>query len=169
VAESDLYDGWYRYTNLDYGFSFHYPPDWTLEDRLHLLALRHKAVDTQRFTAAYHRANEDLWLFRTGMPAGDFVPRASVPFLGGKLSRNVLVYEGKDILVSYSYDDATPQDDVIFFFFLEDLADDPGAIDLPEDVQNQIDQVVSSFELTKDRLLTRRTGTGSARLQLGSP
>jgi len=29
VVESDLYDGWYRYTNLDYGFSFHYPPEWT--------------------------------------------------------------------------------------------------------------------------------------------
>jgi sulfatase modifying factor 1 len=150
VVESDLYDGWYRYTNLDYGFSFHYPPDWTLEERLHLLILHHKVVDTLRFTVAYHRVDEDLWLFRTGMPAGDFVPRGSVPFLGRELSRDVLVYEGRDILVSYSYGNANPWGDVIFYLILEDFPDDPKAIDLPEEVQSQIDQVVSSFELHKD-------------------
>jgi formylglycine-generating enzyme required for sulfatase activity len=148
VVESDLYDGWYRYTNLDYGFSFHYPPDWTLEERLHALVFRHEVVDTRRFTVGYHGIDKDLWLFRTGMPAGDFVPRGSVPFLGRELSRNVLVYEGKAKLVSYSYGDATPWGDVVFHIVLEDFADDYEALDLPEEVQSQVDQVVSSFELS---------------------
>lgn len=148
VVESDRYDGWYRYTNLDYGFSFHYPPDWTLEDRPHLIILRHQVIDTLRwFTVEYHRVDEDLWVFRTGVPAGDFVPRGSVPFLGRELARNVLVYEGKDKLVSYGSGDATPWTDVVFSIVLEDFADDYQALDLPEDVQRQIDQVVTSFEL----------------------
>jgi len=146
VVESDLYAGWYRYTNLDYGFSFHYPPDWTLEERLHQLIFRHKVVDTLWFTVEYRRVTEDLWVFRTGMAAGDFVPRGSVPFLGRELSRNVLVYEGKDKLVSYAYDSEIPWGDMVFLVVLEDLGDYE-ALDLPEDVQRQIDQVVTSFEL----------------------
>jgi formylglycine-generating enzyme required for sulfatase activity len=149
VVESDRYDGWYRYTNLDYGFSFHYPPDWTLEEGLHLLIFRHQVVDTLRFTVGYHRIDEDLWSFRTGMPAGDFVPRGSVPFLGRELLRNVLVYEEKAKLVSYDYGSEIPWGDMVFHVMLEDFGD-YGALDLPEDVQSQIDQVVSSFEITKD-------------------
>ncbi len=150
VVESDLYAGWYRYTNLDYGFSFHYPPDWTLEERLHALIFRHKVVDTLCFTVEYRRVTEDLWVFTTGVPAGEFVPRGSVPFLGRKLLRHVLVYEGKDKLVSYDYGDATPWTDVVFGIVLEDFNTPYEAISLPKDMQSQIDQVVSSFELTKN-------------------
>jgi hypothetical protein len=150
VVESDRYEGWYRYTNLDYGFSFHYPPDWTLEDKLHLLVLTHKFADTLRFTVVYHGIDEDVWLFRTGMPAGDFVPRGSVPFLGRELSRNALVYEGKTKMMSYGYGDATPWTDVVLNIVLEELVTSYEAIDLREDVQKQVDQVVSSFELTGD-------------------
>ncbi len=150
VVESDLYDGWHRYTNLDYGFSFHYPPDWTLEERPHTLVFQHKVIDTLYFTVGYHRVDEDLWFLRTGMPAGDFVPRGSVPFLGHELLRNVLVYEGKDKVVSYSYGDAVPWTSVLFGFFLDEFHGDYKALDLPDDVQGQIDQVVSSFELHKD-------------------
>jgi formylglycine-generating enzyme required for sulfatase activity len=150
VVESDLYDGWHHYTNLDYGFSFHYPPDWTLEERLHVLIFRHKAVDTLWFTVEYRRVDEDIWVFRTGMPAGDFVPRGSVPFLGRELLRSALVYEGKNKLVSYGYGDTTPWTDVLIGIVLEDYAGDYGSVDLSDSVQSQIDQVVSSFELTRD-------------------
>jgi hypothetical protein len=147
VTKSDRYDGWYRYTNLDYGFSFHYPPDWTLEERLHTLVFHHQVVDTLRFTVEYRRVTEDLWVFRTGVPAGEFVPRGSVPFLGRELSRNVLVYEGKIKQISYSYGDATPWTDVVFGIVLEDFNTPYEAVDLPEEVQRQIDQVVTSFVL----------------------
>jgi hypothetical protein len=147
VIASDRFEGWYRYTNLDYGFSFHCPPDWTLEHRPHQLILRHKVVDTLQFTVGYRRASEDLWLYRTGMPAGDFVPGGSVEFLGREISRDVLVYEGKAKVVLYNYSSAVPWGDIIFGFSLDDFEGDYGRVDLPEDVQNQIDQVVSSFEL----------------------
>jgi formylglycine-generating enzyme required for sulfatase activity len=147
VVESDRYDGWLRYTNLDYGFSFHYPPDWTLEERPRTLVFQHKVIDTLYFTVGYHRVDGDLWFLRTGMPAGDFVPRGSVPFLGRERLRNVLVYEGKDKVVSYSYGGTVPWTDVLFSFFLDEFHGDYGALDLPDDVQSQIDQVVSSFEL----------------------
>jgi formylglycine-generating enzyme required for sulfatase activity len=147
VVESDRYEGWYRYTNLDYGFSFHYPPDWTLEERLHTLIFRHKVLDTLYFSVVYQRVGEDRWVWRTGMPAGDFVPRGSVPFLGREISRDVLVYEGKAKVVLYNYSSALPWDEMIFDFFLDDYSGDYDRVDLPEDVQKQIDQVVSSFEL----------------------
>jgi hypothetical protein len=147
VVESDLYDGWYRYTNLDYGFSFHYPPDWTLEDRPHQLILHHKVVNTLRFTVEYHRVDEDRWLFRTGMPAGDFVPKGSVTCLGQEISRDVLVYEGKEKLVLYNYSSAIPWKSIGFGFVLEDGQGDYETVELPEDMQSQIDQVVTSFEL----------------------
>ena len=121
VVASDRFDGWHRYTNLGYGFSFHYPPDWTLEERPHQLVFRHKVVDTLRFTVEYRRSTESLWVYRTGMPAGDFVPKGSVPFLGRKISRDVLVYEGKAKVVLYNYSSAIPWGDIIFGFFLDDF------------------------------------------------
>jgi hypothetical protein len=84
------------------------------------------------------------WPNLTGKP-GD-----SVPFLGRELVRKALVYEGKDKRVSYGYGDTTPWTDVVFHIVLEDFADDYEALDLPKDVQEEIDQVVSSSELITD-------------------
>jgi hypothetical protein len=131
----------------DLGFSFHYPPDWTLEERPHVLIFRHQVVDTLWFTVEYHRVDEDRWLFRTGMPAGDFVPKGSVTCLGQEISRDVLVYEGKEKLVLYNYSSAIPWESIGFNFVLEDEQGDYETVELPEDVQSQIDQVVTSFEL----------------------
>jgi hypothetical protein len=80
------------------------------------------------------------------MPAGDFVPKGSVRFLGQEIARNVLVYEGKDKLVGYD-SGVVARDDLVFGCTLEDFRDDYEALDLPEDVQRQIDQIVTSFEL----------------------
>ena len=147
IVESNLHDGWYRYTNLDYGFSFHYPPEWTLEDKPHMITLQHKADDTLRLVIECRWASEEIGQWRTGMPAGDFVTRGSVPCLGRAISRDVLVYEGKDKLVTYNYSSAIPWGDVVFGFILEDEQGDYETVDLPQDVQIQIDQVVASLEL----------------------
>jgi sulfatase modifying factor 1 len=147
IVESDLYDGWYQYTNLDYGFSFHYPPEWTLEDKPHLVTLQHKADDTLQLGIGYRWASEEIGHWRTGMPAGDFVPKGSVPCLGQEISRDVLVYEGKDKMALYNYSSAIPWGDIVFGFVLEDEQDDYETVDLPQDVQRQIDQVVASLEL----------------------
>jgi hypothetical protein len=147
-SASDPHDGWHEYTNQDYGFSFRFPLDWALEERPHQLILRHKAVDTLRFTIAYRRATEDVESSRTGMPAGDFVARGSVPCLGRDIFRDVLVYEGKDKLVLYNCSRAIPSGDLVFDLILEDMRSDyGGAVNLLEDVQRQIDQIVISFAL----------------------
>jgi hypothetical protein len=69
-----------------------------------------------------------------------------VRFLGQEIARNVLVYEGKDKLVGYD-SGVVARDDLVFGCTLEDFRDDYEALDLPEDVQRQIDQIVTSFEL----------------------
>jgi len=147
VVESDLFAGSSKYTNLDYSFSFHYPPDWTLEERPHQVTLRHKVADTLQFRLDYRRASEDIGIWRTGMPAGGFVPRGSVQFLGQEISRDVLIFEGKDKLVLYNYSSAIPWGDIVFDPVLEDGRIDYEVVDLPEEVQRQIDQVMTSFEL----------------------
>ena len=81
------------------------------------------------------------------MPAGDFVARGSVPCLGRDIFRDVLVYEGKDKLVLYNCSSAIPSGDLVFDLILEDMRSDYGAVNLPEDVQRQIDQIVTSFAL----------------------
>ena len=148
-SASDPHDGWHEYTNPDYGFSFRFPLDWALEERPHQLILRHKAVDTLRFKIAYRGATEDVGSSRTGMPAGDFVTRGSVPCLGRNISRDVLVYKGKAKLVLYNYSSAIPWGDLVFGLILEDIRGDYETVNLPEDIQRQVDRVVSSLELTK--------------------
>ena len=81
------------------------------------------------------------------MPAGDFVPRGNVQFLGQEISRDVLIFEEKDKLVLYNFASAVSWGDIVFDPVLEDGRIDYEVVDLPEEVQRQIDQVMASFEL----------------------
>jgi hypothetical protein len=149
IVESELYDGWSQYVNLDYGFSFHYPPEWRLEDLPHLVILRYQANETLRLALDYSRAGEDVGHWRTGMPAGDFIAQGSVSCLGREISRDVLVYEGKAKMVLYNYSSALEWGEILFGPALEAWGEgvDYGAVDLPLDVQSQIDQVLASIEV----------------------
>ena len=81
------------------------------------------------------------------MPAGDFIARGSVLCLGREISRDVLVYEGKDKLILYNYSSAIPWGELVFGLILEDMRSDYETVNLPEDVQRQIDGVVTSLAL----------------------
>ena len=86
--------------------------------------LRRKAVDTLRFTISYGRATEDVESSRTGMPAGDFVARGSVPCLGRDIFRDVLSTKARTNWFCTSCSSAIPSGDLVFDLILEDMRSD---------------------------------------------
>jgi hypothetical protein len=149
---------WKTYTNANYGFSFRYLGTWTLEQ----VPARDEtaqggpqfapAVKLGRQTLAliigYKRAAEDA-VIEAGAPAGDLETRGSVTFLKQEMPRVVLVLAGKDKAIYYQGAGAVIRaGDLVFGISLQDFAADYDAIDIPDAVQAEVDQIVASFELT---------------------
>jgi len=134
------YPGWEKYVNTDYGFAFRYPATWMLEEGANLVKL---SQGTLRLTIAFRRQDEDVPPPWSGMPAGDFEGRGAVPFLGQKIEKTSLVYEGQVKLLTYD----AKVGDLLFSIRLEDLVTaDYAAIDIPETAQSEVDGIVASFE-----------------------
>jgi hypothetical protein len=139
-GEEDPYPGWESYVNADYGFAFHYPTTWTLEEEANLVKL---SQGTLLLAIAFQRQGEDVPPPWSGMPAGDFESRGSMVFLGQEIAKNSLVYEGKVKVLRYS----AKIDDLVFSIRLEDVVTaDYRAIQISETVQSEVDQIVGSFE-----------------------
>jgi hypothetical protein len=156
-AQGDPYPGWASYVNTDYGFAFRYVTTWSLEERPEeemSAGLSAKSVvlrqGTLRLVIQYKRPAEELILGPGGVPAGDTVDRGTVTFLGRELPKHVLVFEGKDKSVFYG-------DRFEELEFYIQLDDDPGVgvdyrtLEIPENVQAEVDQILESFELVLTR------------------
>jgi len=129
-----------RYVNGEYGFTFRHPPTWTLEEQANLVKL---SQGTLRLTIAFRRQDEDVPPPWSGMPAGDFESRGAMPFLGQKIEKTSLVYEGQVKLLTYDAEVGN----LLFSIRLEDLVTaDYAAIDIPETAQSEVDGIIASFE-----------------------
>ncbi len=147
------YEGWIDYAHAKYGFSFRYPPDWTLEEpqdpvhtmKDHLIWLK----SSQAVLAiGFKHLDEDVLITRTGVGAGDLVTRGTVIFLGEPVSRDVLVLEGRDMAVLYNSAGETQRNDLVFTLSL-DYVGESSATTLQKDVQAVADMIVTSFELSE--------------------
>ncbi len=144
-SEEDAYPGWESYANADYGFAFHYPTTWTLEEEANLVRLRQGPL---LLAIAFQRRGEDVPPPWTGMPAGDFESRGTTAFLGQEIEKNALVYEGQVKGLTYSAEVA----DLRFSIRLDDVVTaDYQAIEVSETVQGEVDQIVESFEMLSDK------------------
>jgi putative hemolysin len=133
--------GFQEYQNQEYGFSVKYPIDWTIEEEPNHLVFRW--ADYFLFVG-YHRFNEDVGPFRTGMPAGEFVDGGALPFMGRELMKRYLVMDGRIKVVEYGTDlDAN-------YLRLYIWLDVSGSTDyeIPTDIIALADLIVSSFNLT---------------------
>jgi len=149
------YEGWQQYANTDYGFAFYYPLGWTLEEVAEKnmgegLTMMGASVQLQKdgllLFIGYKKADEDR-IFWTGMPAGDFELLDPLTFLGQSTQKNALVLDGKVKAVSYTF---TTVNDLTFAIRLDDRSGiDYAAVDLPFDLQQEADQILSSFSLIK--------------------
>lgn len=145
--ETDTIPGWVRYANPTNGFSFRYPPDWTIVEGPHYLCLNHPSALEARLVVGFKRAGENLTIQRSGVGAGDIVKVGSVTFLGQEVSREVVVFQGKDKAVLYNNGTEIHVGDLVFTLNLDDFRMDYEAVDLPEDVQDVVDEIVESFTL----------------------
>lgn len=136
----DPYPDWETYVNTDYEFSFHYPTAWTLEEEANLVKL---SRGTLLLAIAFQREGEEIPPPWTGMPAGNFKSRGTLVFLGQEIDKNALVYEDKVKVLTYGADVG----DLVFSIRLDDTATaDYEAIEIPADVQSEVDRIVGSFE-----------------------
>ena len=135
------------YTNGEHGFSFQYPPTWTVQDEhSHAIQISQGSLSL-RIGFMWIFESVDIW-GRTGLPAGDFETRGTVTFLGQELSREVLAYEGRDKAVFYSVPPLRiTAEDLVFSIVLEDLDTDYLSLEVSEEMQIQADQIVESFDL----------------------
>jgi hypothetical protein len=132
--------GWERYVNADYGFAFHYPPTWLLEEEANLVKLSRGRV---LLAIAFRRQDEDVSPPWSGMPVGELENRGAIKFLGQEIEKESLIYEGKVKLLTYNAEIG----DLIFSIWLWDLLTaDYAAIEIPEAAQCEVDRIVASFE-----------------------
>ena len=148
------YEGWVDYTNAEYGFSFRYPPDWTLAevtDPAHTMKDHSVVLSAPDavLEIGFKRASEDMPITRTGVGAGDFFTRGMVPFLGEQVARQVLVFKGKDMAVLYDSAGEVWRNDLVFTLGLDYVGDFADETVLREDVQAMADMVVASFQVSE--------------------
>ncbi len=97
------------YLNEEYQFAFEIPEGWSLEELEWIEMegeLPHKAIvltkDLYEIIFEYKTVFEDIRIGPRGMPAGDmFVKLDEVPILDHPTSGYLLVYQGKDKIVTY--------------------------------------------------------------------
>jgi hypothetical protein len=145
ATEDDPYPGWAGYVNTDYMFAFRYPTTWSLEEEPNLVKL---SQGTLLLAVAFQRQDEEVPPAWTGMPAGDFESRGTLVFLGQEIDKRALVYEGKIKVLTYG----ASVDDMVFSIRLDDMVEqsslaDYEAIEIPEAVQAEVDQIVESFQI----------------------
>ncbi len=148
VASADPYPGWHTYTSADIvpGFSFRYPPTWTLRQlseppNAPTLTLR---KDIYILTIQYKATDSTDVIGPNSTPEGLVMEAGTATFLHEAVPRNVLVSEDKVKMVFLTY-----RDDALEFYIA--LTEDPeqvayADIDLPEAARNEMDQILASFQ-----------------------
>ncbi len=148
AASADPYPGWQTYTTTETvpGFSFRYPPAWTLRELTEppnapTLTLRQ---DNYILTVQYKQADSPDVIGPATTPEGLVMEAGTASFLHEAAPRNVLVLDDKVKMVFLTY-----RDDALEFYIA--LTEDPeqvayADIDLPEAARNEMDQILASFQ-----------------------
>jgi putative hemolysin len=135
-----------RFVSEAYGFSFDPPSEWSIEEFPDYLLFNRPGY---KMFVGYQWANEDIKPFRTGMPQGEFVDGGNATLLGQPVPKQILVWDGKNKVVSYG--GRIKMDNLILVMYLDAVeTTDVGydALDIPQEILAEADQIVASFALT---------------------
>jgi hypothetical protein len=147
------------YLNVQYKFAFEIPEGWSLEELEWIEMdgeLPHKAIvltkDLYEIIFEYKTVFEDIWIGPRGMPAGDMLVKLDeVPILGQPTAGYLLVYQGKDKIVTYGIRNEELR---VTSQLRQITGPDMGYMyedtELPEEIQEEYSALVQSL---------RRTGT----------
>ena len=161
-AEVDPYEGWATYANEEYGFSFRYPGTWdTIEggeiqgepvpDPAPSVFLQRAGLE---FVIAFkHRVDDtNIYINRTD----SLEQMGKVFFLGREVPRMAWIQDSRVLALRYGEPDTVldggviEADDLAFTLSLWEFGDDwPNTADISPEVQDEVDQIVSSFELSE--------------------
>lgn len=130
-----------------YGFTFQYPAHWAVTTDDNMVSII-KSDTTIALHIRFKQVGEALAITPTGVSAGDLVTQGDVLFLGQVVAQNVLVYQGKDKAVLYDNLAELPRGHLIFSLELASHDSDYEAIDIPEDIQAEVEAIIASFVLT---------------------
>ena len=149
VHPQNGWKGWQVYTNPDYGFSFQYPPEWTVKPGKGTMVGRSvllvpNTTSLAQVVVSFKHTDEDAFIGRTGLGGGDLINCGRVLFLGKESDRLVLVSEGKHMTILYR--DLT-RGDLAFDIAVDYLGNWTDAAAIPEDVEANADAIVASFAL----------------------
>jgi hypothetical protein len=162
-AEVDAYEGWATYTNEEYGFSFRYPDTWEiveggeiygeepLPDPAPSIFLKQGDLE---FIITFKHSSEDTNIFINRTESLEQM--GQVYFLGQDVPRMAWTQDGKVLAVRYGEPEnvldggVIEADDLVFTLSLWKFGDDwPNTADISPEVQLEVDQIISSFELTE--------------------
>lgn len=153
----DAQKGWLTYTNAKYRFSVRYPSDWTSREIQgtintmsgHAVYIEPRSASLVRLVVGFKRATEDQQITRTGVGAGDIVPRGFVTFLGQPISRDVLVLNGKDLAILYQGSGEIRCGDLVFALNFDYRGNATDKSALTAEMETIADKIVTSFELIR--------------------
>jgi hypothetical protein len=115
----------------------------------------------------FQRAYESLYIGPTGVGAGVLQNRGSVSFAGQTIPRINLVFDGKDKAVYYNDPSGIQIGSLMFFISLSESNPDYQAIQISQQVQAEVDNIVTSFQLSA--VLYQPTGNAASLLTYFNP
>lgn len=143
------------YTNSEYGFTLNYPSTWTADEVNgdEFVGPGSRSVqfsrDTVKLVIGYRGAGEGAAIGGSGAPAGEPEIRGSVHVVGQDVDRHVIVFEGKEKVVTYGQPE-TPisAGGLEFAPRLDDFAQVAFEdVELSQSVQDDADMILNSLAL----------------------
>ena len=149
--------GWLEYINADYGFAFHRPPDWELEEiqgpdntmtghqvRLHIRPEANREIE---LIISFKRVGEEQLIWPTGVGDGEFFDKGQAWLMAEPVTRHVLVCDGRDMSVYYQQEGGVRRGDLEFAIILGYVGSCADGYAIPVAVQDLADAVVAPFTL----------------------
>ncbi len=143
------------YTNLDYGFTLHYPSTWTVEEVTDAAFVGPGSRSVQlrqgtvKLVIGYRRIGEEAAIGGSGAPGGEFEVRGTAQMLDQDVERYVIVYEGKDKVVMYGQPGppTLSAGGLEFALRMDDFDPDYDSVELSQTLQNEADMIASSLAI----------------------
>ena len=161
-AAVDAYEGWATYTNQEYGFSFRYPDTWEIveggeisgepvPDYITMISLE-QGDSVFNIGVKFSSEDTDISINRTE----SLEQMGQVYFLGQEVPRMAWIQDGRVLALRYGEPEnvldggVIEADNLVFTLSLWQFGDDwPNTADISPEVQVEVDQIISSFELTE--------------------
>lgn len=130
------------YTSETGGFSINLPASWTVTESTNQLTAQ---SDMSMLLIGYVEASAETPLFRSGMPAGEFIDAGSFNLLDQELPMKKLIFDGKTKVIEFCVDKKI--NNLRWFIWLDGKGVDYSELDISDQVVNETKQILASLTL----------------------